>query len=151
MSNSAEKITKNLQEILNRQVPREDAKKIAKVATVIITVIVFAMCFMILTAQSHVLGEWKSGVAYDDGYTDAGYYYVDFEPNGECWVSFDIEDSILGWGTGGNWSVTSMSMTGIDITVRTDWEETLPNKTVYHYNPFTNRVTRDSWVYKKIE
>jgi hypothetical protein len=40
MGNSANNIVKKTQEVFDRQVPREKAKKIAMIATVIITIII---------------------------------------------------------------------------------------------------------------
>ena len=151
MGNSANNIVEKTKELFDRQVPREKAKKIAMIATVIITIIILVMSYKVLTAKNSILGEWKSRPAYDSSYDESGYYYIDFDPDGECWVRFDIENSILGWGIGGTWSIRSISLTGIDIIVRTDWEERLPNQIIYHYNPFTNKLTWDSLVYKMVE
>lgn len=148
MENSAKNFLGKAQEAFSRQVPREDAKKIAKVATVIISVVVFVMSLMILTAQSRVLGDWKSRLSYDSEYSEPGYYYVDFRPGGECYVSFDIEDSILGWGSFGTWRVSSFDTSGIKISVST-YQDTTP--VIYHYNPFTNRITLDSLKFKIVK
>lgn len=148
MGNSTKNILEKAQEAFSRQIPREDAKKIAKVATVIISVVALVMSFMILTAQSRVLGEWKSRLSYDSEYSEPGYYYVEFSPGGECYVSFDIEDSVLGWGSFGTWRVSSFDTSGINISVST-YRDTAP--VIYHYNPFTNRITMDSLKFKIVK
>lgn len=147
MENSAKNILEKAQEAFSRQIPREDAKKIAKVATVIISVVALIMSFMILTAESRMLGEWKSRLSYYSAYTEPGYYYIDLYPNGDCSLNFDIEDSILGWGEGGKWVVHSRDLSGINISI-TSYHFSEP--TIFHYNPFTNKLTMDSVKFKRI-
>lgn len=148
MGNFSENILKKSREALAREIPREEAKKIAKTATAIVVIIMLLICLMIITAPSRVLGEWKTRLAYNDEYIEPGYYYVEFDTDGDCAVSFDIEDSILGWTHFGTWIVSGYDLSGINISVSTYSD---PKPAIYHYNPFTNKVTTDSLRFKKVK
>lgn len=137
------------------QMPRKDAKKIAILVTAIIVLLMSVIGYQLSTAEERVLGEWKNGPVVITRYNELGYNYITFNGNGICAIRDDVENSIHGSWFESAWEICNRDITGIDIIIREGWEDKFPDNTIFHYNPFTNRLTRKlthgSWVYKRIE
>ena len=119
------------------QKSKSNSKKAALIATVVILVgaLLVAGC-LLLTAKKRIVGVWSGGPVYLKYYSSYCYQMLSFGENGD--YSRVLTDS-----------------SGNTINIETGvWEmsnfEISTAKSLWDYNPITNRVTGGSWTLKKV-
>lgn len=125
-----------------KQVKNNSSKKAALIATVIILVgaLLITGC-LLLTVKSRVIGVWTGGPVYLNKYSSYCNQVETFGANGEySSIMADSSGNVVSIDVG-TWEVS-----GFEVKASVVGET---GRTVYHYNPITNKLTCGDWTYKK--
>lgn len=124
------------------QVKNNNSQKAALIATVIILVgaLLVTGC-LLLTAKSRIIGIWTGGPVYLNKYSSYCSQVETFGANGEySSIMADSSGNVVSIDVG-TWEVS-----GFEVKASVIGET---GRTVYHYNPITNKLTCGDWTYKK--
>ena len=124
------------------QMKENNTKKAAIIATAVILVgaLVIVGGFL-LTMKSRVTGVWMGGPVYLNYYGSYCNQVETFGTNGEySSIMADSAGNILSIDIG-TWEVSGFE---VEATVIGE-----AGRTVYNYNPITNKLTSGDWTYKK--
>ena len=125
-----------------KQVKNNNSKKAALIATVIILVgaLLITGC-LLLTVKSRIIGIWTGGPVYLNTYSSYCNQVETFGANGEySSIMADSSGNVVSIDVG-TWEVS-----GFEVKAKIIGED---GRTVYHYNPITNKLTSGDWEYKK--
>ena len=125
-----------------KQMKETNTQKAALNATGIILVgaLLITGC-LLLTVKSRVIGVWTGGPVYLNKYSSYCNQVETFGANGEySSIMADSSGNVVSIDVG-TWEVS-----GFEVKAKIIGED---GRTVYHYNPITNKLTSGDWEYKK--
>lgn len=126
------------------QMKETNTQKAALIATGIILVgaLLITGC-LLLTVKSRVIGVWTGGPVYLNKYSTYCNQVETFGVNGEySSIMADSSGNVVSIEVG-TWEVS-----GFEVQAKIICED---GRTVYHYNPITNKLTSGDWEYKKTD
>ena len=121
---------------------RKSKKVVLIIIAGLLAVILLITGYLLLTAKNRVTGVWTSESVYLREYGSDYTNLVTFGESGAYLSVLQITGGDLKDLDFGAWK-----MSGLEIEVSINGEM---GKTIYHYNPITNKVTSGLWTFSKV-